>query len=100
MCRWLLEGSPAGLNVDPEPCGIFPKVLRGPECSLDELNTDYASFRNYSGVDTDDTATLELEKHLRLKRLRAFETIEEPCVIIHSVFLGSSRRLLPGAFTC
>ena len=54
-----------------------------PERSIDELSTDYETFHNYSGVDDDATATIEMEKHLRLKRLKAFDTVEGSCVTKH-----------------
>jgi hypothetical protein len=77
VCEWLLNGAPAGLSRIPENCGIFPMIGDIPEKQLHELETDYAAFENYAGVDDDDTATVEFERHLGLNRLKAFETLEE-----------------------
>ena len=77
VSRWLLTGAPAGLKVMPKSCGIFPEVAGEAECSIDALDTEYDSFCNYGGVDDDDTASSEFEKHLGLKRLRAFDTVQD-----------------------
>lgn len=77
VCDWLLTGAPAGLAIMPKSCGIFPEVSGEAEVSIDTLDTEYDTFCNYSGVDNDDTASTEFEKHLGLKRLRAFDTVEE-----------------------
>ena len=77
VCKWLQHGAPASLSQIPEACGIFPLVGDEPECPLDQLSTDYDSFSNYAGVDDDDTASVEFRKHLGLKRLKEFDSIEE-----------------------
>lgn len=77
VCKWLLTGAPAGLKVMPKSCGIFPEVSGEAECSIDALDTEYDSFSNYSGVDDDNTASNEFEKHLGLNRLRAFDTVQD-----------------------
>ena len=94
VCQWLLHGAPASLKVQPEHCGIFPAVHDTPDCLIDELATEYDGFSNYTGVDEDDTASMEFEKHLDLKRLRAFDTIEETQSHTQYFAMSLSSRLL------
>lgn len=41
------------------------------------MYTDYSSFVNYAGVDTDGTAEKEVRAHLQKDHLKAFDTLEE-----------------------
>ena len=77
VCSWLRSGAPAGLTLRPEPCGILPVIDDEPECGIEGITTDYDSFSNYAGVESDDTAPTEVLKHAAQGHVKIFETLEE-----------------------
>ena len=83
ICEWLWKGAPAGLKQDFNVLdGIFPRVKpEDPDLDVDHLQTDFASFTNYSGVEEDDAVfdilkTYETAGYFKrcrtLKQVRAF----------------------------
>eukprot|EP00435_Cladocopium_sp_Y103_P021519 s4006_g5.t1 len=63
--KWIFEGAPAGLEMDSKDLdGMFPKV-EDDELGMDEINldTDFGSFSNYTGVEEDSEAFEALESY-------------------------------------
>ena len=62
IAAWLFEGAPAGIvNGMSELDGVMPQVDDGePECSPEDLSTDFDTFVNYKNVDDDP----DVRKHL------------------------------------
>jgi hypothetical protein len=77
VCQWFIHGAPSGLKHDPEGCGISPATNDSPELNVDDLETDFDNFRNYAGVDDDDTAEQEVASHEKSKHVREFSSFQE-----------------------
>ena len=54
VCKWLVEGAPAGINREYTTCGIFPEVDK----TGDKFDLSYydEAFTNYASVDEDPAA--------------------------------------------
>ena len=68
VTQWLRDppegGAPAGINVHPEACGIFPPSDEAPERDFNDIVTGEDAFANYSGVDNNPIAVDELPEHI------------------------------------
>ena len=75
--QWLTQGAPAGILhpiLDP---GIFPDTSGPSATHPDELGCDEATFRNYAGVEENVATETELQSHIDMQHIIAFDTCEE-----------------------
>ena len=79
VCEWLFTGAPAGLERDYTVLdGLFPRVLRPDESdNVVDLETDYDSFTNYTGVEEDSDAADVIENYIRRKFLKSFSSLAD-----------------------
>ena len=57
--RWLADGAPAAINVNFELDGVLEPITEENAVDSESLSTDYGSFTNYGGVES-DLAALEI----------------------------------------
>ncbi|CAK0891828.1 unnamed protein product [Prorocentrum cordatum] len=79
---WLKHGAPAGIEVDAEDLGIFPKVDTAiGEHALDTLDEhdDEPGFHNYSSVDGDPEAKPEIDRLKTSSYVTTFKSYKEAC---------------------
>lgn len=89
VCEWLRSGAPAGLALDPNACGIFPELHDEPEQSVNTVFTDYDTFANYAGVEDDEVALEDVQKHIAKGHLKSFDSLDDL-----RVFLGGADPIL------
>ena len=77
VCKWLLHGTPVGIKQEIKLVGICPPYTNGPDLQHESLVTDFSSFENYSGVESDDTAMHETKHQLNNNRLKSFDTLSD-----------------------
>lgn len=87
--KWLTEGAPAGIELKPKDCGIFPTLDDSPELSAEDIATDFGTFANYSGVEGDAAAEDEISARIEQGYIKAFDTIAEL-----TEFLSGARPVL------
>ena len=75
---WLQEGAPAGLTQHPKLEGVWPEVLEeeGP-IPLENLGTDFDTFENYEGVDSNPAAVSAIQGYIDKGYLKVFDTLDD-----------------------
>ena len=87
--RWLFEGAPAGLSMDIELGELCAKVDDdSPELDDVALATDYDTFNNYEGVETNVDAVAAIQNYHSKGYLRECQNLTET-----TEFLGAKPTL-------
>jgi hypothetical protein len=60
ICEWLWSGAPAGIEIQPDAGPIFPPVEEAQPESYDGLVSDLNTFRNYPGIEDDQSVETQL----------------------------------------
>ena len=55
----------------------FPITDDTRELDPEDVSTDHSSFRNYAGVDGDESAIDEIEKRIKQKFVKSFDTLDQ-----------------------
>ena len=78
VAEWLIHGAPAGLRCDTsELDGVCPRVESTREGDFNELETEFGSFANYSGVEENAEAAEALESYVKKGYLMKFGSLED-----------------------
>ena len=75
VAPWLRTGSPAGIDVDYDICGVFPETSKETEAFEPVFYTD--DFENYESVDGDPASEAEIAKLMESGYFDVFDTISE-----------------------
>ena len=68
---FLTVGAPAGIRNHAQHCGIFLVTPADAMLDAETLITDYDGFVNYSGVESDADAILEIKNHVAAGHLES-----------------------------
>ena len=75
--KWLVTGAPAGITVDFSLDGVLEPITDETPLGIDSLSSDFETFSNYAGVESDPEAIKIIDGYIEQGWLREFGSVRE-----------------------